>query len=311
MTLLRLFRRCRFTFALLSLFGLGRAQTIFVSNSDRIIAYNSANGAYLPGGTTANGLQGVLQTAIDANGRIYASQTLNHNVGIYDAANGATITTGLIAAGFHSPAAIGVDAATNRLYVGSTQFSTIGVFNATTGAVINSSLVPFAASPQDMLVDAGRLLVTNNGNRVSVFDATTGATLSANFITGLTNPIGLALGAGNRLYVVSLSSGIVGVYDATTGATINASFITGLNSPRDLALDSTGHLYVSAYNGSYSIVNRYDALTGALLAAEVAISGFTITSLAFAPIPEPAGSVLGCGALAFGFTMWRRRRRAA
>lgn len=105
------------------------------------------------------------------------------------------------------------------------------------------------SGPTDVDVEAGRVFVTDTGNRrLQVFDAATGRFL-AEWRLGY-RPWGIAVGAG-RVYVSDADAPKIGVFDpagvplSTWGQGAGVDAVLPLVAPRGLAVDDEGDVFVA------------------------------------------------------------------
>lgn len=285
--------------------------TLYVTVGPYFYSFNALTGAAIaaPLGNTNSY---TWQSALDGKGQLYVALYGQGQVGLYNAATGATLDQTFLQTGVNTPTGLALWG--NNLYVASQPLQRISLYDATTGALANANFLTGFASPEYLLSDGnGRLYVSDYAGTVGVFDAATGAAINRNLVTGIAGvPMGMAVNtANNRLYVASVQGNSVAVFDATTGAMINSNLIGGLTSPRALALDPAGALYVSSYNsaGGYYQVGKFDGLTGAAINPTLLINGGSITSLIILAVPEPTTWVcLAIGVVWLGCCGWRRRR---
>jgi len=305
-------RSLRFAALFLAFVGALAAQTaLYVTVGPYFYSFNALTGAAIaaPLGSTNSF---TWESALDGKGQLYVALYGQGQVGVYNAATGATINQAFLQTGVNTPTGLALWG--NNLYVASQPLQRISLYDATTGALTNANFLTGFASPEYLLSDGnGRLYVSDYAGTVSVFDAATGAAINRNLITGIAGvPMGMAVNtANNRLYVASVQGNSVAVYDATTGALLDPGLISGLSGPRALAIDPTGALYVGSYNvnGGYYQVGKFDGLTGAVINPSLVINGGSITSLNILAVPEPATWVcLALGVVWLGCRGWWRRR---
>ena len=215
--------------------------------------------ATLGGTGSSDGLfNGPRGAAVDGEGRIYAADTGNNRVQIFDPALGHADTIGGPGSGdgeFSGPGAVAVDSSSGAIYVADTGNNRVQVFDRA-GAYVEDVPGHFS-NPSGVAVDGttGYVYVADrNNNVVQVFDSDRANVAN---ITSLLNPSGVAVdGPAGRLYVANTVNNTVPVFDTATRARVadlNATFV----QPTAVAVDgATGAVYVaSAGSGAVLIFN--------------------------------------------------------
>ena len=215
--------------------------------------------ATLGGTGSSDGLfNGPRGAAVDGEGRIYAADTGNNRVQIFDPALGHADTIDGTGGGdgeFSGPGAVAVDSSSGAIYVADTGNNRVRVLDRT-GAYVEDIPGHFS-NPSGVAVDGttGYVYVADrNNNVVQVFDSDRANVAN---ITSLLNPSGVAVdGPAGRLYVANTANHTVPVFDTATRARVadlNATFML----PTAVAVDgATGAVYVaSAGSGAVLIFN--------------------------------------------------------
>ncbi|MGD0261293.1 MAG: hypothetical protein ABSD29_15885 [Verrucomicrobiota bacterium] len=294
-----------FGFALLA--PAAHAQTLYVTQSNQISAFDATTGAVinLP---LITGLDSAVAVAIAGTDLLAVyfkpgGSPTNSNIGLFTS-SGAAVQTPLISGldGAFSAAVSG-----GNIYVVNAVNATVGEYT-TSGAPVNASLIRATAATGVTGTSGGLAVLGNHlflgvvvysvNGWINEYDATTGGLLTNLFIGvgGLTPAL---TASGNTIYAVTgigAASGTwnIGAWDATTGAVIKYPFVTNLYAPVSLAvngndlfvLDSAvlqnGTLYTHAH------VGRYNAATGAAINTNLVDMGMGVSANGIAIGPQMA-----------------------
>lgn len=283
------------------------------SESDSILRYDGATGAFLGEFASGGGLDKPLGFDFGPDGDFYVSGHLSNTFLHYDGVTGQFID----ATPIQIPHGLTFGSEGN-LYVtnydGTDSF--VNRYDVTTGTLLDSfNLVGSGlAGAHDVVVRGDHFYVGFTSSAIARFDLTTGDYVDR-FVAvgsgGLFDAQGFEWGPDGDLYVVSNNSSQILRYDGSTGDFMDefvAPGVGGLDGPRDLTFGPDGNLYVS--NSLTDEVLRYDGTTGAYLDSFVLAGLGGLDSpwyLNFAVVPEPSTALLlgVAGLLAF-----RRRRQA-
>jgi DNA-binding beta-propeller fold protein YncE len=229
-------------------------------------------------------------SVLGADSRLYVSCTLNHSVEYFDASNGASLGSFVLAGsgGLVSPRSLAFGPNGNLFVANGT--GAVLEFDGTTGS-------PVLPGP---FIDAN----ANGGGPLDAY--------SLEFHQGV-------------LYVASLQHDEVMAFDATGGgylSTFVASGSGGLSGPQALAHGPGGDLYVAG--GNDDTIRRYDGATGAFMEVFVAPGSgglafpFDFVIASATPSEVPALDWVARGALlamlwqsGLWHSRWRRRRGEA
>ncbi len=246
--------------------------------------------------TFATGFNQPYGLTFDSAGVMYVANAGNGTVSKVDAAG--TVTP--FASGLGTPRGLAFDRA-GTLYVADVVGGAIHKVDA------NGTVTPFAAGlslPTGLAFDsAGTLYVSGGGNSGSISKVAPNGAVSSFVPSGLNFPAGLTFDPSGNLYVATS----IAVAKVTPDGTVSqyASFSPGFGY--GLAFDGSGDLFISRKDGAGAM---YEYPPGGPL-TQYAVNGLVSpTFIAFAPVPEPTGVLLGCaaaGSLVGIARRWRRR----
>ena len=273
-------------------------------DSDAVTAYTSAtNGDVAPQSPAPSGLSQPQFVAVDANGKIYATNPFTMSITIYAKGSSGDVaplaTIGGSNTGLNFPEGIALDSS-GKIYVTNcpgcssnsgtpsvTVYpalgSSTGMLNETPSATISGGSTGLM-SPEGIAVDStsGDIFVADSG-AASVFVYSSGSSgnvaPSANIsggTTGLMSPKGIAEKAGGNIYVADSVAMSVFVYSAgSTGDIAPTTTIsggqTGLGKPFGIALDSSSNIYVT--NDCSSVTVYSAGSSGNIVPAATIIGG--------------------------------------
>jgi len=217
--------------------------------------------------------------AIDAEGNLYAADTGNQRVQVFDAQGEYLMS--IVDTRFQGPRYVAVDDV-GRIYV-TDAAERVHVFDAS-GEPLQSFGQPGSLPSQfsqiaDVVVDrAGDLYVVDSGNaRIQNFSLLTGLVLTLGDTDDeaelLSRPQGIAVDAEGNIYAGDSATGKILKY-APGGPFLNV-LDTGIGELRDITMDSGGYLY--AVDGAESVVHLLDP------------SGRTVMRLGEGQLSEPWG----------------------
>jgi hypothetical protein len=255
-----------------------QAQTLYLSESNQISAFDATTGAIInwplitqvsyPGPVAIAGTNMFVPCFYSPEGFIGLFTT-----------SGAMINTSIFTVPGYSYVAV---SSSNVFII--TSETTVGTYT-TSGVKVNASFVNVAGLPVyaifALAVSGNQLFLGvlnyDYDNEIYEYDATTGELITTLFFqTGSPSPP-LAT-SGNTLYAMS-DANKIGSYDATTGATINSSLITNLNSVGSIAVYGND-LYVLdnavLINGTYyndAHIGKYNATSGSVINADLVDMG--------------------------------------
>ncbi len=215
---------------------------------------------FLPGALTtiaSTGLNHPTGVAVDANGIVYVTDTLNNRV-LKETPSGANYTESvLLSIGLNSPFGIAVDGAGNLYIVDALnrrilkETLSVGGYTETvlvatslhgpTGvAVDGSGNVYYADSPSN----SGNLGVQRIVKKTLLGGVYTDSTV-ADVSTGLDNPIGVAVDGAGNVYIADTD--IAKVWKETPSGTAytQTTVGSGLNQPHGVAVDGQGNVYIA------------------------------------------------------------------
>jgi outer membrane protein assembly factor BamB len=241
-------------------------------NTNSVLDYNGASGAFQKTFASGAGLQGPSGITLGPDDNVYVSSRDNSAVLRFDGSTGAFLDD------FVTPGLGGLDGPhglvfhDGSLLVNSGFNGQVVSYDGATGA-FQDPIVPagsgglqfphgLAIGPDDNIYVGDR-----NTNSVLRYDGHTGAFLGT-FVTagsgGLNITTDLTFGPEGNLYVSSFGSNAVLRYDGHTGA-FQGVFASsgGLSGAQGLTFGPDGNLYVSSMNTDQ--VLRYDGHTGAFL----------------------------------------------
>ena len=265
--------------------------TFFVTDddSDAVTAYTSAtNGDVAPQSPAPTGLSQPQFVAVDASGKIYATNPFTMSITIYAKGSSGDVaplaTIGGSNTGLNFPVGIALDSS-GKIYVtncpscssnsGTPSVTVYPALGSSTGMLNESPSATISGgstglmSPEGIAVDStsGDIFVADSG-AASVFVYSGGssgnvapsATISGG-TTGLMSPKGIAEQTGGDIYVADSVAVSVFVYSAGSNgniaptATISGNK-TGLAKPFGIALDSSSNIYVTNSSPSVTVYSE-------------------------------------------------------
>jgi YVTN family beta-propeller protein len=250
---------------------------VTLSDTNAVVYYNAATGAYLYGtlaasrfatGTYPVGVA-VNPTANGGNGILYVSNNVGNTMTYLDATTGANL--GSLATG-SGPGGVAFNPVADIVYVANMSSPTVTYLTAAAAGYLNGTFPASSFSTgtrsqrvavnPSALSGSGILYVTDyDAGTVTYLNATTGAGLGS-FSTG-SSPVGVAYNSSaNIVYVVNSDSNTVTYLNAATGADLG-SYATG-SRPWGVAVN-TGANIVYTVNNWGNTVTYLNAATGAVL----------------------------------------------
>jgi sugar lactone lactonase YvrE len=312
--------------------GPGRANSLLVSDSSHVLAYDASTGSSL-GVFIANGTGGITlpRKMLARDGYLYLGNFGYPGIGRFDLLTGSfidafypTVFGGVNANGM----AFGPD---GNLYATSSGFNEVLRYSGTTDALIDAFVPPGSGGvnfPDAVAFGPdGNLYVCSGGSQqVLRYNGTTGAFIDV-FVAagsgGLNGALGMIFGADGNLYIGSSGTNQILRYNGTSGAFMDV-FVSaasgGLNQPLGMAFGPDGNLYVCS--SSTNQVLRYNGTTGAFMDVFVAAGSGGLSqplNLLFMPPKPPSAltaSFLTSGEVVLdwndnstdetGYAVWRR-----
>jgi sugar lactone lactonase YvrE len=187
--------------------------------------------------------------AVDGVGNLFITDTGNHAVKKWTAANGVLST--LLGSGVANPWSVSVDGSGNAFFVDDFQppvFEWVAASNSVV-TVISSA----ASGPEGVTVDAAHnLYIADTGHNLIkewIAANSTLVTLSS-ASAGLSVPTGLAVDGSDNLYIPNYSANSIIKWSAATGNQTTLTTSSSVNHPFGVAVDVAGNLYIADTSAS-------------------------------------------------------------
>jgi outer membrane protein assembly factor BamB len=266
------------------------------SFGDGVSRVNAATGQYIDKLFTGLNLSSGAPMAVGPDGNLYIGSFSQNVVHKFNIRIGSYY--GIFAAGANGVRGI-TFGPNGNLFVAAASANAVKEYDGITGEFIRNFIS--ISTPIDLMFGPGNILYVARGHHqisnpssIVRYDGLSGAFLGTFASQQVDTPQSLLVGSDGDVFVTNQWFGAAPLvkFDGATGAVEFTA--TGLGNPQGLLLLPDRTLLVATHS---SLINRYNADTGAFLGAFISDSRLGTTSDLIYVVPEPSSAMLGVTAI--------------